>query len=48
MIREFRIEKAKKYNEVYNKISDESQKCDDPNLCPLVPIVGDYLMDNKK
>jgi hypothetical protein len=46
MIREFKIEKAKKYNEVYNKIADEN--CDDPNVCPLVPIVGDYLMDNKK
>ena len=46
MIREFKHQKAKKYNEVYNSINNE--KCDDPNQCPLAPIVGDYLMDNKK
>ena len=46
MVREYKMEKAKKYNEIWNKISDE--KCEDPNLCPLAPVVGDYLMDNKK
>ena len=47
MIKEFRAHKAKAYNEVYNNIEPE-QKCSDPNQCPLAPIVGDYLMDNKK